>query len=311
MSIENNEKTESELHVPTIIAISIIAWACFAFLHEVIGHGGSAIILGEKLQGAVTTTVHIRDFYNLDHVTERIGWWGFRFIVVAGTLVNLVTGFMALFFLNSKWVTNNPSLRYFLWFFATISIFQQAFWMTVMPFLGWGGDWTAFFIQLEYSVIWKYVITGGGLVLLWIGYYYPIRSFHPFNKLSLHERRPFLAKITIIPIIAVFIFQFLSVLWSPLSGPRHTIIVSIFSFIPLIIWLVFVNIIKWPGKINLDEIFILNRNVNWIIAGILVFCFFIFILGTGIGSFDGHPDYKKSLNKEVMNNLDIYTQHIC
>jgi len=100
------------LHVPTIVAISIVAWSLFAVLHEIVGHGGSALLLGERVQGAVTTTVHIIDFYDLNHVTGRIGWWGFRAVAAAGTFVNLVTGIIALFLLRSKKITR-PSIRYF------------------------------------------------------------------------------------------------------------------------------------------------------------------------------------------------------
>jgi hypothetical protein len=278
------------LHVPTIVAISIVAWSLFAVLHEIVGHGGSAILLGENLQGAVSTTVHLTDFYDLDHVTGRIGWWGFRTVAAAGTFVNLLTGIIALLLLRSKHITQSP-LRYFLWMFASISIFQQAFWLAVMPFLSIGGDWTAYFIRLEPSYIWKSGITILGLILLWIGLYLPIRLFNPFGELAINNSRSLVRRVTLIPMVAAFIIQFLSVLWSPLSGPRHTIIVSIFSFIPLIIWLILVNLIRWPHTPLSAGVFPLDRSNVWLIFGVVSFYLFVFVLGTGIGSFTGHPSY--------------------
>jgi hypothetical protein len=276
------------LHVPTIVAISIVAWSLFAVLHEIVGHGGSAMLLGEKVQGLVSTTVHITDFYDLDRVADRIGWWGFRAVAAAGTFVNLITGFIALLLLRSRKITQ-PSMRYFLWLFASISIFQQAFWLAVMPFLSIGGDWTAFFIKLVPSNSWRSGITIFGLILLWIGLYIPIRLFNPFGESAINNSRSLVRRMTIIPIVAAFIIQFLSVLWSPLSGPRHTTIVSIFSFIPLILWLTLVNLIRWPHAPSSVETFQLERNNAWLIIGFVVFYLFVVVLGTGVGSFTGHP----------------------
>jgi hypothetical protein len=278
------------LNIPTIAAISIVTWALFAVLHEMVGHGGTAILLGEKVQGAVTTTVHITDFYDLNHVINRIGWWGFRTVASAGTFVNFITGVFALLLLGSKRVTQ-ASTRYFLWFFASVSIFQQAFWLTVMPFAGLGGDWTAFFIELEPSIIWKSFVTIFGIVMLWVGVYLPIRLFKPFSELTMASHRDMIRKMTIIPIFIAFITQILSVLWSPLSGPRHTTIVSIFSFFPLILWLAVVNLIQWPSAPASVQIFRLNRSNIWLVISFIAFFLFVFVLGTGVGSFAGHPDY--------------------
>lgn len=286
----SRDSKQQLLHIPTIIAISIVSWSLFAVLHEIVGHGGAAIILGEKVQGAVTTTVHITDFYDLGHVTERIGWWGFRIVAVAGTFVNFFTGTLALILLGSKRITKS-SIRYFLWLFASISIFQQAFWLAVMPFAGLGGDWTAFFIELEPSVVWKSGVTILGIVFLWIGVYLPLRLLKPFGELGTIDYRGLVRKATIIPIIAAFIIQMLSVLLSPLSGPRHTTIVTIFSFIPFVLWLVIVNLIHWPRTSSTMEMIPLNRSNTWLMAGFIAFILFVVVLGTGVGSFTGHPDY--------------------
>lgn len=286
----STDSKQQLLHIPTIVAISIVTWSFFAVLHEIVGHGGAAILLGEKVQGAVTTTVHITDFYDLGHVTDRIGWWGFRMVAAAGTFVNFITGAVALLLLRSRRVTQT-SMRYFLWLFASISIFQQAFWLAVMPFVGLGGDWTAFFIELEPSIIWKSGVTILGLVFLWIGYYLPLRLLKPFGKIARTDYRRLVRKMTIIPIIVAFIIQILSVLWSPLSGPRHTTIVSVFSFIPFVLWLVLVNLIHWPHTPLSMEIIRLNRSDTWLMVGFIAFILFVVVLGTGVGSFAGHPDY--------------------
>jgi hypothetical protein len=276
--------------IPTVIAISIFSWSLFAVLHEVVGHGVSAILLGEKLLGAVTTTVHIDDFYDLDHVASRIGWWGFRTVAATGSLVNFITGALAIILLRSERITS-PTTRYFLWLFATISIVQQAFWLAVMPFAGLGGDWTAFFVELEPAVLWKAGVTAIGIFLLWAGYQLPIRQWMPAIRGDRNERWAQIRRLTIVPILAAFIFQMLSILWSPLEGPRHTTIVSVFSFIPLFLWLIPANLVRWPEAPSSSEIFHLNRSKVWLVIGLIALVLFVFVLGPGIGSFTGHPSY--------------------
>ncbi len=275
---------------PTIIAIAVVAWALFAVLHEIIGHAGAAFLLGEKVRGAVTTTVHIADFYDLAHVTDRIGWWGFRAVAAAGTAVNIIAGSLALLMLKSGRIAQ-PSNRYFLWIFGTISLWQQAFWLAVMPFAGLGGDWTAFFIELDHAAIWKGAVTGAGILLLWTGYRLPLRFWRPALGDLSSERRRQILRLTVIPVMAAFVFQILSVAWSPLKGGRHTTVVSVFSFIPLLLWLIPVNLARWPAAAKTTAAGSLLRSKAWLVIGLAVFILYVFVLGTGIGSFDGHPDY--------------------
>jgi len=285
-----NNSTNQKVHLSTIAAISIVTWSLFAVLHEILGHAGAAFLLGEDVRGAVSTTVHIADFYNLNSVSNRIGWWGFRFVAAAGTLINLSTGLIALLLLKSKQITQT-STRYFLWLFASISIFQQGFWLTVMPFAALGGDWTAFFIELDHNKLWKIGVTIAGAFLLWFGYHMPLYRFWSRYKVSKTVSRSLKAQFSIVPILVAFITQLLSVMWSPLNGPRHTTIVSIFSFIPLILWLIPINLIQWPHSPSAMEMFQLKRSNSWILAGFVAFFLFVVLLGTGIGSFSGHPDY--------------------
>jgi len=53
----------NSLDIFTIIAVGVAAWVLFAMLHEMIGHGVVAVLLGENVKGLVSTTVYIEDFY--------------------------------------------------------------------------------------------------------------------------------------------------------------------------------------------------------------------------------------------------------
>ncbi len=161
-----------------------------------------------------------------------------------------------------------------------------------MPFTALGGDWAAFFIQLEHLLIWKTGITIIGIALLWVGIRIPKRFWAPaFNQEPAKMRRQ-VRTLTAVPLLSALFAQSLSVFWSPFSGPRHTWIVTIFSFFPMIIWFLILNRRKLWGICRAGEKeFTLERSYGWILVGIIMFILFVVILGPGIGSFDGHPYY--------------------
>lgn len=284
------ENTKKSIHLLTVAGVASIAWCSFAFIHEVFGHGGSATFLGEKVLGAVSTTVHIDDFYDLISVAERIGWWGFRFVAAAGTVLNFFTAGIALFLLGWPRISN-PATRYFLWLFSTISIFQQAFWMAVMPFASLGGDWTAFFIELEHQLLWKIGVTLTGVILIWVGIYLPFKLWNYNWGETKQIRVTSIRKLVYLPILYLFILQLLSVCWSPLEGPRHTTIVSVFTFIPIWLWIPVIRFVQLPRASSVNVNSGIPSNLLWLVAGLIVAILFVAVLGTGIGSFVGHPDY--------------------
>lgn len=279
------------LHAPTIAAIAAVVWSVFAVLHEIVGHAGTALLLGERPVGFLSTTVHIIDFYDLEHVVDRIGWWGFRAVASAGSLVNFAAAAMALVLLRWRRVTD-PSLRYFLWLFASMSLFQQAFWLAIMPFAGLGGDWTAFFIGLEPSILWKSGVTAVGIVLLWLGIRLPLRLWAPALGDDPREQRRRMRRLTLLPVVAAFILQMASVMWSPLSGARHTTIVSVFSFIPFVPWLLALGLRRrWRAFDAPPATVGLPRSPVWLLLGLIACVLFAGVLGPGLGSFDGHPSF--------------------
>ena len=116
-----------EVDVPTLIALSAVAWALADVLHEIVGHAGAAVLLGVAVRAVSTTTVYLA-WDQVQTVADV------RTIHAAATVLNLVTGSLALVALRSRRVTN-PASRYFLWIFATFSL------AVVTVNLLVGGDW--------------------------------------------------------------------------------------------------------------------------------------------------------------------------
>ena len=58
LAVESRER-QLEVDVPTLIALSTVAWALADVLHEVVGHAGAAVLLGVPVRAVSTTTAYI------------------------------------------------------------------------------------------------------------------------------------------------------------------------------------------------------------------------------------------------------------
>ncbi len=139
---------EGARDLPTIIAISIVAFALANVLHEGLGHGGACMLTGG--QPRVISSVHFD--CSLDN----------RFISAAGTLVNFVAGFLSWVWLRAV-NRRRQHLRYFLWLFMTINLLQAA---GYFMFSGVGniGDWSDVILGLSPAWLWRVGLTLLGAV---------------------------------------------------------------------------------------------------------------------------------------------------
>lgn len=273
------------LYIPTLIAIAVVAWTAFALLHQVVGHAGVAVLLGEQVKGVSSTTWNMADPW--ESVIERVGVWGFRSIVVGGPAVNFITGALALLLLRADWV-DRSSMRYFLWFFATISFLLQAPRSMVVGVLEPGSDFWLFTRGLEPSAPWVIGVVIVGLLLTWVGYYCPLRLWMP----STSGGRQVLGAVTVIPVLVAFVIDLLSVLSSPLltlpASDFVPFLDSVFRFAPLFLWLVLVTLVPWPRSSAPLEDLRLRQSRAWLVAGLIASFLLIAVFGPGIGSFEGY-----------------------
>lgn len=273
-----------DIHTPTLIAISIVAWALVNILHEIAGHAGAALIVGIPVRAVSTSAVYID--INWDQLITNHGLFPIRLFVLGGTIVNIVTGVLALLALKWKKAMNTAS-GYFLWLFATFSIIIVAMNMVTNTLLGFG-DWADFISTLEQGNFWKPIIIAVGLALMVAGYIISLRQWVP----SMKGHRLTLLKITAIPVVTLIIVQTLSLLKSPfatLPPESNHLLSSSFAFIHFILWVIVVNLIPVPrSKDNVDSIR-LPRSYFWLLLGVIVLIFFVLVLGPGIGSFVGDP----------------------
>ena len=279
-----NDGRNLKIDIPTLVAISIVAWVLAVSLHEVTGHAVPALLMGLDVNLATSTGVNIPS----DQVPYDL--WSSaqaRMLLAGGTVVNFLTGAIALLLSHFRKPTSKAS-RYFLWLFATFSFVIVIMYLVTTTAIG-AGDWIGFVQGLNPRNLYIAIIIGTGILLALPGYALPLREWIP----SLKGNRLTLLKITFIPVLALTITQILSTLRSPYlseQGGQNPLLASIFVCIHLVFWAILVNLIPVPRSSKGIESISLGRSPYWLVAGIVFFLFFVLILGAGIGPLNGIGD---------------------
>ncbi len=278
--MENNRRN-LKIDIPTLVAISIVAWVLAVSLHEVVGHAVPALLMGLDVRLATSTGVNIPS----DQVPYDL-WNSFqaRTLLAGGTVVNFLTGGLALLLLHFRKPTSK-AFQYLLWLFATFSLVIVVMYLVSTTAIG-AGDWIVFVQSLNPRNLYIAIIIGTGILLALPCYAFPLLEWMP----DLKGNRLTLLKITFIPVIALSVTQILSTLRSPYineQGGQNPLLASIFVCIHLVIWAILVNLIPVPRSSRGIDSISLQRSPIWLAVGIVFFLFFIFILGAGIGPFSG------------------------
>jgi len=130
------------------------------------------------------------------------------------------------------------------------------------------------------------IIIVTGILFALPGYALPLLEWMP----DLRGNRLTLLKITFVPVLVLTITQILSTLSSPYRnelGGQNPLVSSAFVFIHCFIWAILVNLIPVPRSAKGIESISLGRSPFWLVAGIVLFLFFVFILGAGLGPVGG------------------------
>lgn len=269
-----SEKRRLGSDIPTLVAISTMAWILVNVSHEILGHAGSAALLGIPVRAVSTTTAIIEG----DQVTS-IG--AYRTIMAAGTLMNIMGGAAALILLRLQKQVDF-AIRYFLWLFATFSFIIVAMNLVSIMLIG-AGDWTEVTRELEPGGLWKAIVIGVGVIITIFGFVIPLRLWMP----ELRDNRRAQLTITVIPVVTLIVIQSLSLIGSPfvrlLSGANH-LLACVFAYLHFILWAILVNALPMPRSLNPAESIRLARSFGWLAFGLVFALFYLVVLGTGIGS---------------------------
>jgi hypothetical protein len=273
-----------KLHLPTLIAISIIAWAMVNIIHEILGHAGVGLLSGFQIKAVNTTTAYL----DVDWEKEiaQNGFDTLRLFLIGGVLLNFMTGLISILILRFS-QSINAQARLFLWLFSSFSYVVVVMNLITAPLTG-GGDLAEIIRTYEKQDLAQLMVLIVGIFIAISGYLVLQKTFMP----STEGRRSIRISLVLFPVLTIIALQTLSVLQSPFSSlppAQNHLIASIFAYFHFLIWAFAVMIIPSPGKHNLFENSLPNRSVKWMIFGTVVTVFYLFIFGPGIGSFEGHP----------------------
>ena len=103
--------------------------------------------------------------------------------------------------------------------------------------------------------------------------------------------RSILITIILVFVITVITIQTLSFFKSPfayLPPSQNHLLASVLLYFHFLLWALFVNIIPLSNRKKSIENVITEKSIIWITISLIMVVFYIFILGPGIGSFEGH-----------------------
>ena len=271
-------------NIPTLVAISVISWILVNVFHEILGHALFGILSGLKLKAVNTTTAYLD--VNWEKEIAQNGFFRLRFTLLGGVLINFLTGLITYLVLKHK-KRLNSQMHLFLWLFTSFSYIIIVMNLVTAPILG-GGDIAGIIRTYDTQGPVRITVLFIGLIIMVLAYIFLQKSFMPYIK----GHRSVLFTITAISILSVIIIQTLSLLMSPfafLQPSQNHLLASVFMYFHFLLWALIVNIIPSSSKTNSIDKLLSDKSMLWIVIALLVSIFYIFILGSGIGSFEGHP----------------------
>ena len=261
-----SERTPGARDLATIIAISIVAFAVANLLHEGAGHGGACVLTGG--QAKVLSSIH----FECDRDS--------RSIAAAGTLVNLIAGFLC--WLGRRFIKRaSGHLQYFLWLLMTINLLQAGGYF-LFSGLGNVGDWAYVIHGLQPAWLWHTVLTVLGVVSYALVIWLALLELRPF--LGEPDWRPGGAKdLTIIPYIAGGILYTVAGMFNPVGVILVGISAAAASFggTSGMAWMTQCLGSRFVPRTTSEPLTV-QRSRGWIIAAFIMAAIFVGVLGPGV-----------------------------
>jgi hypothetical protein len=269
----SREIRPAEIDLPTVVAIAVVAYASANMVHEGLGHGGAALLLGAR------PTMLNAIFFNYDETT--VSETGQRLISAAGSLVNLLVGLPLLALLPR--VRSLPC-RYFLWLFAAVNLLT-AFGYLLFSGIGGIGDWYRVIHDIPHIGLWRVAEVVAGAFLYFV--VAPRLLMPPLDPWlgrdpGVRERRA--RTLSLIPYLAGGVTLCLAGILNPL-GLKIVLISAVaasFGGTSLLAW--YPPIPRPPASATPEPPLGLPRSTAWIAAAAIALLIFVFVFGPGIGS---------------------------
>ena len=272
----NAKNLHSSIDIPTLVAISVVAYALVIIGHEVIGHGGVCLLVGGELRAVTSTDLYCK----FTNVVE----WKYKFMVAGGPLANLLSMIVSLALIYKR--KSNLHTAYFLWVFLNLNLFLASSYLIGSPLLGFG-DWNSLVSDLPLSIVWRIILSLIGIGFSFWGIKISINALVFRFRWAEIDSDNWIKLLSRVPPFTVGIVAIIMGFISPLDI-KWSMPLAVLSFVALL-WMF--NLHAWERPTSygnhLSEAS-LKRNSFWLVSGAIAFIFLITILAPGIGSFEGY-----------------------
>lgn len=266
---------DASIDIVTVVAIATLAYTIANMVHEALGHGGAALLLGAR------PTMLNAIFFNYDEST--VSRTAQRLIQAGGSVANVLVGLPILAVLPR---VRSPRWRYFLWLFAAVNLLT-AFGYLLFSGIGGIGDWSRVFAGLAPDALIRAVlVVTGGLLYFVVAPRLLMPPFDPFlgRTPGVRERRARL--LSLVPYLAGGVAFVAAGSLNPFG--LELVLVSAaaaaFGGTSLLAW--YPPIPRPPAPATTEPPLGIGRSRAWLIAAAVVLLFFVFVLGPGIGKVD-------------------------
>lgn len=264
------------IDIPTLVAISTVAYALVIIGHEIIGHGGVCILVGGEFRAVTSTDLYCK----IANAVE----WKYKIMVAGGPLVNIASVVLSFTLLRNK--KHNMHTTYFIWVFMSLNLFLASSYLIGSPILGFG-DWNSLVSDLPLSVLWRIILALIGIGISIWGIKVSINTLVIGFRWAEKDNDKWIKLLSRVPIFTVGIIAIIMGLVSPLDI-KWSMALAVLSFIALL-WMF--NLFAWEYPLR-DESHLsavsFRRKYLWLISGAVAFIFLVAILAPGIGSFEGY-----------------------
>jgi hypothetical protein len=255
----------------TIVAIAIVTYLASTIMHEALGHGLVALILG--MHPTRVTSVDLEVSFN------GVAAWKMRSVAAAGCVANVVLALIAIFLFLTLRTKTSAATRFFFWLLATNNLLIPGGYMMVLTFLGFG-DWNDFVQGLPNQFAWRLAITIVGVVLSLLGLFWGIRSIDAFLGREGRGKRAIL--LTLTAYLAGGIANTLAGVLNPTSAALVITSAAASSFGGTI-WLLWINVgVSKPRVTTPATPLTPQRSLLWLALGVLALLIYFLVLGPGL-----------------------------
>jgi hypothetical protein len=143
------------IDVVTVVCIAIVSYLLASVIHEGIGHGVPALLLGARGLRVSSAALYLDD--------ASVSPAASRLISIAGPLTSLCAGVLLALY-HSMTKSRNAELRYCVWLTAYVCFFQGAGYMMALSLVQFG-DIHGFVHDLYGELAWRLALTVVGTIL--------------------------------------------------------------------------------------------------------------------------------------------------